>query len=95
MSESAALSLVRTHGQCLVLFKRVNSATDVGYEVEGASLPTNNALWRGNATNVIGSWGGSTNVNDNNTALVHRVLVTDLDTATNRRLRLKGNRPEG
>ena len=92
-ADNAKLSLVRTNGQFLVLFNRVNSATDIVYEVEGAYLPTNNALWLGIATNVIGSWGGSTNVNDNNTAAVHRVLVTDLLIGTNRSLRLKVTRP--
>ena len=92
-SDNAKLSLLRTNGQFLVLFNRVNSATDIVYEVEGAYLPTNNALWLGIATNVIGSWGGSTNVNDNNTAAVHRVLVTDLEIGTNRSLRLKVTRP--
>ena len=92
-ADNAKLSLVRTNGQFLVLFNRVNSATDIVYEVEGAYLPTNNATWLGIATNVIGSWGGSTNVNDNNTAAVHRVLVTDLLIGTNRSLRLKVTRP--
>jgi fibronectin-binding autotransporter adhesin len=92
-ADNAKLSLVRSNGQFLVLFNRVNSATDIVYEVEGAYLPTNNATWLGIATNVIGSWGGSTNVNDNNTAAVHRVLVTDLEIGTNRSLRLKVTRP--
>ena len=92
-ADNAKLSLVRTNGQFLVLFNRVNSATDIVYEVEGAYLPTNNATWLGIATNVIGSWGGSTNVNDNNTAAVHRVRVTDLLIGTNRSLRLKVTRP--
>jgi fibronectin-binding autotransporter adhesin len=92
-ADNAKLSLVRSNGQFLVLFNRVNSATDIVYEVEGAYLPTNNATWLGIATNVIGSWGSSTNVNDNNTAAVHRVLVTDLEIGTNRSLRLKVTRP--
>jgi fibronectin-binding autotransporter adhesin len=92
-ADNAKLSLVRSNGQFLVLFNRVNAATDIVYEVEGAYLPTNNATWLGIATNVIGSWGGSTNVNDNNTAAVHRVLVTDLEIGTNRSLRLKVTRP--
>jgi fibronectin-binding autotransporter adhesin len=92
-SDNAKLSLVRSNGQFLVLFNRVNAATDIVYEVEGAYLPTNNATWLGIATNVIGSWGSSTNVNDNNTAAVHRVLVTDLEIGTNRSLRLKVTRP--
>jgi hypothetical protein len=92
-ADHAKLSLVRSNGQFLVLFNRVNAATDIVYEVEGAYLPTNNATWLGIATNVIGSWGGSTNVNDNNTAAVHRVLVTDLEIGTNRSLRLKVTRP--
>ncbi len=92
-SDNAKLSLLRTNGQFLVLFNRVNAATDIVYEVEGAYLPTNNALWLGIATNAIGSWGSSTNVNDNNTAAVHRVLVTDLESGTNRSLRLKVTRP--
>jgi hypothetical protein len=61
--------------------------------VEGAYVPTNNATWLGIATNVLGNWGSSTNVNDNNTAAVHRVLVTDLVIETNRSLRLKVTRP--
>jgi fibronectin-binding autotransporter adhesin len=92
-ADHAKLSLVRSNGQFLVLFNRVNAATDIVYEVEGAYLPTNNATWLGIATNVIGSWGSSTNVNDNNTAAVHRVLVTDLLIGTNRSLRLKVTRP--
>jgi hypothetical protein len=92
-ADNAKLSLLRTNGQFLVLFNRVNAATDIVYEVEGAYLPTNNATWLGIATNVIGSWGSSTNVNDNNTAAVHRVLVTDLEIGTNRSLRLKVTRP--
>ena len=92
-TDNAKLSLLRTNGQFLILFNRVNSATDIVYEVEGADVPTNNATWLGIATNAAGNWGSSTNVNDNNTAAVHRVLVTDLVVETNRSLRLKVMRP--
>jgi outer membrane autotransporter protein len=72
-ADSAKLVLVRSNGQFLAVFNRVNTATDIVYEVEGAYAPTNGASWLGIATNAIGSWGSSTNVNDNNTAAVHRV----------------------
>ena len=77
----------------LLLFNRVNSATDLVYEVEGTASPGNDVAWLGIATNVIGSWGSNTNVNDNNTAAVHRVQVTDPEIGTNRTLRLKVTRP--
>ena len=92
-ADNAKLTLLRANGQFLVLFNRVNAATDIVYEVEGANLPANNATWLGIATNALGNWGSSTNVNDNNTAAVHRVLVTDLEMGTNRILRLKVTRP--
>jgi fibronectin-binding autotransporter adhesin len=92
-ADSAKLTLVRMNGQFLAVFNRVNTATDIVYEVEGAYVPTNGASWLGIATNLIGSWGSSTNVNDDNTAAVHRVLVTDLELGTNRTLRLKITRP--
>jgi autotransporter-associated beta strand protein len=92
-ADSAKLMLVRSNGQFLAVFNRVNTATDIVYEVEGAYAPTNGASWLGIATNAIGSWGSSTNVNDDNTAAVHRVLVTDLELGTNRTLRLKITRP--
>jgi fibronectin-binding autotransporter adhesin len=92
-ADSAKLVLVRSNGQFLAVFNRVNTATDIVYEVEGAYAPTNGASWLGIATNLIGSWGSSTNVNDDNTAAVHRVLVTDLELGTNRTLRLKITRP--
>jgi autotransporter-associated beta strand protein len=92
-ADSAKLVLVRSNGQFLAVFNRVNTATDIVYEVEGAYAPTNGASWLGIATNAIGSWGSSTNVNDNNTAAVHQVWVTDLELGTNRTLRLKITRP--
>ena len=92
-ADHAKLSLLRTNGQFQVLFNRVNSATDIVYAVEGAYLPTNGATWLGIATNQVGSWGASANVEDNNTAAVHRVLVTDTEIGTNRSLRLHVTRP--
>jgi autotransporter-associated beta strand protein len=92
-ADNAKLTLVRSNGQFLAVFNRVNTAVDIVYEVEGSYVPTNGASWLGIATNVIGSWGSSTNVNDDNTAAVHRVWVTDLELGTNRSLRLKITRP--
>lgn len=92
-SATAKLQLVRTNGVFFALFNRVNTATDIVYVVEGANLPTNGATWLGVATNALGSWGASTNVNDNNTATIHRVWITDPVIGTNRSLRLRITRP--
>jgi autotransporter-associated beta strand protein len=88
--DTAKLLLVRTNGLFFALFNRVNTATDIVYVVEGANLPTNGAVWSGIATNALGSWGASTNVNDNNTATIHRVWITDPILGTNRSLGING-----
>jgi autotransporter-associated beta strand protein len=82
-----------TNGVMQVIFNRVNTATELVYEVEGAYSPTNGAEWLGLATNQLGSWGAATNVLEDNTAVVHRVQVNDLTSGTNRTLRLKVTRP--
>ena len=91
--DHAKLEATRINGQFVLFFNRVNAATDVLYEVEGTATPTNDAPWLGIATNWQGGWGSATNVNDNDTAAVHRVWVSDPAPATNRSLRLKVTRP--
>lgn len=92
-NDHARVHLVRSNGQVFLIFNRVNAATDLIYEVQGAEGPANGALWRGLATNLAGSWGPATNVLDDNTAAIHRVWVHDDAGATNRALRLRIIRP--
>ncbi len=91
-TSNVKIRLVQTNGTNRLLLQRVNTATDVVYEVEGSYSAANNAAWSVIASNVLGTWGGAT-VDDNNTGAVHEVRVTDAATATNRFLRLRVTRP--
>ena len=75
-------------------FNRNPNATDVRYVVESAERMADDAVWRGVATNVGGSWGGATNVEESGTGNPVECTVTDpvaLD--SNRFLRLIVSRP--
>ena len=62
--------------------------------VEGAFNTTNDAVWNGIATNIHGSWGGTTNYSENTNIVPAAAAVWDTDaTATNRFLRLRVTRP--
>ena len=75
-------------------FNRNLDATDITLVIQGAEAISDGAAWRGLATNINGSWGGASNVNESGTG--SPVVVTVEDPApllTNRFLRLKVTRP--
>ena len=90
-ADRALVRIIFTNGLPHAAFNRVNAATDLVYEVQGADTPADASAWLGLATNLAGGWGSATNVVDGNTAAVHRVLVGD--GGTNRGLRVKVTRP--
>jgi hypothetical protein len=79
-------------------FNRNTNASDITLIAEGSDGATNNATWKGIATNILGSWGGATNVIESGTGTPVSVSVQDTTTppsgaATNRFLRLRVTRP--
>jgi hypothetical protein len=83
----------RTNGVLALKFFRDGAATDATIYVEGSYTATNGADWVGIATNLAGSWGGSTNVAEVGAAPIN-VTVQDTEaSATNRFLRLRVTRP--
>ncbi len=75
-------------------FNRNPDATDITLVIQGAEAISNGAAWRGLATNLNGSWGGASNVNESGTG--SPVVCTVEDPApllTNRFLRLRVTRP--
>lgn len=74
-------------------FNRNTNASDVTLVVEGSESATNGAPWQGIATNVLGSWGGATNIVEAGTGTPVTVSVADPSPATNRFLRLRVSRP--
>ena len=90
----AQLGLAFGNGAPTLLFNRNPDATDVTLEIQGADEMSDEAEWRGLATNVNGSWGGATNVNESGQE--NPVVCTVQDSIplfTNRFLRLKVTRP--
>ena len=92
-ADFARLAFVQSNGLWYLRFNRVNTATDLLYEVQAARDLTDAADWSPLASNVAGGWGGASNVIDDNTAAIHRVLVWDPLAGTNRSLRLRVSRP--
>lgn len=86
-----------SNGFFALRFNRNTNASDVSLVVEGSDALTNDAPWTGIATNVLGSWGGATNVYESGTGtpIVVRVQDTTAQSgaATNRFLRLRVTRP--
>jgi hypothetical protein len=79
-------------------FNRNTNANDITLIAEGSDGATNNAPWKGIATNILGSWGGATNVIESGTGTPVSVSVQDTTTPpsgapTNRFLRLRVTRP--
>ena len=90
----ANLDCGTSSGVPVLMFYRNPHATDVNILVEGADEMTDDAVWRGLATNINGSWSGATNVSES--AMGVPVVVTVEDSfplLTNRFLRLKVTRP--
>ena len=77
-----------------VIFNRNSDAADLAWIVESAEAMSSGAVWRGVATNVGGSWGGATNVEESGTGNPVECTVTDpVALGTNRFLRLRVSRP--
>jgi hypothetical protein len=94
----AHLTMMRISNEIFAVgFHRNTNAIDVSILVEGANSATNGATWIGIATNVSGSWGGSTNIVESGTGTPLVVSVRDRTpeggTPTNRYLRLRVTQP--
>jgi hypothetical protein len=75
-------------------FNRNTNASDITLIAEGSTDVTNNAPWNGIATNILGSWGGATNMIETGTATPVTVTIADTaPAATNRFLRIRVTRP--
>jgi autotransporter-associated beta strand protein len=83
----------RTNGVLALKFFRDGTATDATLYVEGSYTATNGADWVGIATNLAGSWGGSTNVTEVGAAPINVTVQDSEASATNRFLRLRVTRP--
>jgi autotransporter-associated beta strand protein len=94
----AAMNGDTSTGLFALRFNRNTNASDITLIAEGSDGATNNATWKGIATNILGSWGGATNVIESGTGTPVSVSVQDTATplsgaATNRFLRLRVTRP--
>ena len=90
----ALLSWVLSNGVPVLVFHRNPEATDVELLIQGADAISDEAEWRGLATNRNGSWGGSTNVEETGTGNPVECTVTDpVALQSNRFLRLRVSRP--
>ena len=77
-----------------LVFNRNPDATDVTLVIQGADEMSDEAVWRGLATNVAGSWGGAANVSESGQGSPVACTVQDLvPFRTNRFLRLMVTRP--
>lgn len=75
-------------------FSRNTNAVDATLVVQGASTITNGTIWEGLATNLNGSWGNASNVNENGSGSVLTCAIRDpIPYPTNRFLRLVVTRP--
>jgi hypothetical protein len=82
----------RSNGLFFLEFNRNTNAVDATMIVEGAEEIADGVLWFGIATNVLGSWGGATNVIEMPASTPVVVRVADPVPATNRFLRLRVSR---
>jgi hypothetical protein len=83
----------RSNGVFFLEFNRNTNAVDTAMIVEGSDAVADGEPWRGIATNVLGSWGGATNVAEAPAGTPVVVRVDDHVSATNRFLRLRVTRP--
>lgn len=75
-------------------FNRNTNANDITLIAEGAYSLTNDAVWEGIATNLLGTWGGAANVAESGPGTPVIVTIQDTtESATNRFLRLRVTKP--
>ena len=90
----ARLDVAFESGLPTLVFNRNPNATDVTLLIEGADEMSDEAIWRGLATNRNGSWGGAANVSESGQGNPVACAVQDpVPLITNRFLRLKVTRP--
>ena len=77
-----------------LVFHRNPHATDIALRVEAADEMSDDAFWRGVATNLNGFWGGAANVSEIGTGFAFVCTIVDPEPVrTNRFLRLRVTRP--
>ena len=81
------------NGLFQVHFNRNANAADITLIVESASSVTNGAKWRGIATNILGSWGGASNVAESGSGSPLAVTVSEPGPSSNGYMRLRVTRP--
>jgi len=88
------LKITTSNSLPVLLFNRNTNAVDTTVIVQGAFTITNETTWKGLATNINGTWGGTPNVVESGISNPVICMVQDATPApTNRFLRLEVTRP--